>query len=143
MTGPMTPANAEPPGAPPHQARAGEPLIPFYETEPASITWHKIWDHELDSMTNIARPIVLGISTTLVGATLGLVPSFAAIAEKMGEGAAISSAEGAILMCFGACAAGAAAFGFFAIRGQLDAQKVKRDVRNRSPRQINQGTSVA
>jgi len=111
--------------------------IPFYETEPDSITWHKIWDHELDNLTNVSRPLVSAGATTLLGAVLGLVPSLAEIYGKVLRGATLGLVDLLVVGLGGACLAAGLVCAAFAIRAQLDAQSVKTKIRARNPRQIN------
>jgi hypothetical protein len=139
---PIVPESPPPPPPPPPEAQ-GTPGVSFYETEPDSITWHKIWDFELEGLVNIARPIVLGLSTTFLGAAIGLLPTVRDTFGKLKTPGALGDGDLVMLIVAGACLAGAIAFGFFAVRGQWDAHKLKTKIQGRNPRQIGHGPGGA
>jgi hypothetical protein len=113
--------------------------LPFQllETRPDSITWHMIWDHELDRLVNISRPITLGVATTLAGAFLGLLPSVAKTLEDASERAPADLGDISLSLVAAACLAGAVVASFFAYRGQVDAFAVRENVRSRNIRPVN------
>jgi hypothetical protein len=47
------------------------PTIALLQTSPDAVTFHRIEDHELDALTNISRPLSLGVSTMALGTCLG------------------------------------------------------------------------
>ena len=113
---------------------AGERHLPFQllETRPTSITWHMIFDHELNTLVNISRPLTLGLATLLIGAALGLLPSVVESFSAAGRGAVIATG-GLIVLCTAAlCLASGVVCGFFACRGQVDAHRIRNDVRSRN-----------
>lgn len=128
------------PATTPPPTQGQQPAFPIFETAPESITWHKIWDYELDTMTNVSRPLVLGLATMFIGAALGLVPSVKDVFTASGTTGALGWADLLIVGLAGACAAFGLAFGAFAVQGQLVALKVKGAVRARKSRQINSTT---
>ncbi|MDO8912313.1 MAG: hypothetical protein Q8N10_03385 [Phenylobacterium sp.] len=115
----------------------GLPAFQFLETRPDAITWHMIFDHELEAMTNIARPIVLGLSTTFLGTALGLIPTITLIGKLVQAGRPIDWADLVTLIVFGLCVMGAAVFGFFAAQGQFDALARKAEIRSRQAVAVN------
>ena len=107
--------------------------VQILETRPKTITWHVIWDHELASLTNISRPITLGLATTFLGGTIGLLPNTMAAVSKAMAGQTIAPGDVPTLIIAGGCAAATVAFGFFGVRGQMDARQIVRTIRNRRP----------
>ncbi|WP_439472820.1 hypothetical protein [Brevundimonas sp.] len=105
--------------------------VTILETSPDSITWHKIWDYELDSLVNISRPITSSLSTTAIGAWIGLTPSFLVTFEKIRSGQTITLGDASNAGLWIACFCVGAVLSFFAIRAHLDAKKVKEAIRGR------------
>ncbi len=106
--------------------------VSLSETDAQQLVLHRIWDHELREMTDVARPLCLAVATTAFGGTLGLIPSlldawdvFAAPTRETTTGAAI------VLIAFVACVVLAITVGFFAVRGQLVLHKLRSDIRNK------------
>lgn len=112
----------------------GETSLPFqlYQTRPSSITYHWIWDHELEKLVNISRPVTLGLATLFAGGFLGLLPSLFEAFDKVGEGTVLSLWGLALCMTAALCLAAAIACGFFAYRGQRDAEGICSGVRTRN-----------
>ncbi|WP_271068868.1 hypothetical protein [Caulobacter sp. NIBR1757] len=123
----------------PAHMNAGSTL-PFqiFETRPDSITWHFIFDHELDKLVNISRPIALGLSTMLLGAFLGLLPSIADAVHL----AVVHKPVGLFslfLVAVGVgCLAGGGFCGFFALQGQSDANALRDLIKSRNLRAVNE-----
>jgi len=113
----------------PSLASAG---VTVYETGPDSITWHKIWDYELDTLTNISRPLTLAISTMLIGAGIGLVAPMISGLEDLFRQKPDTVPDLAYLVSCVICVGVGVTVGIFAAQGQLDAHRVKVDIRNRS-----------
>lgn len=105
--------------------------VQLKETRPKSITWHIIWDHELEGLTNISRPIVLGLSTTFLGALFGFTPDIFGLCTRLLSKQILTASDLFTCVASGCCATAAIIFGYFAIRGQVDAQKIKSGVRSR------------
>ena len=110
--------------------------VQILETRPESITWHIIWDHELENLTNISRPIILGLATTFLGCFIGLVPASFDVFERASRLDPLSLGAISAVIAAGASLAFSIAFGFFAIRGQRDAWSIKNDIRTRRPTQV-------
>lgn len=110
--------------------------VQIYETRPESITWHIIWDHELDDITNISRPIILGLSTTFLGCFMGLIPSSLDVLDKVTNKLPISMAHVGAVAFTAISFAFSVALGFFALRGQQDADRIKQEIRSRRPSQV-------
>lgn len=111
-----------------------EAILPFqlYSTHPSTLVYHWIWDYELGKLVNISRPITLGMAFLFAGAFLGLLPSLIAALEKIGKGAPLSPGDLFLCMLFAICMASALICGFFAYRGQRDAEEICADVRARN-----------
>src|SRR5690606_19797988 len=92
--------------------------IQILETRPESITWHVIWDHELEKITNISRPIILGLATTLLGGFLGLLPMSLGVIRASNASSAVTLEGLAAVIVAALCLSGFVALGFFSIRGQ-------------------------
>ena len=122
------------------QIDAGQEATPveltILETSPTSITWHKIWDHELDSLTNISRPITSSLATTAIGAWIGLSPTLAATLTKIASGKPIDQLDAVNSALWVACFSVGSVLAFFAIRAHVDAQKVKSKIRARQSKAI-------
>lgn len=112
----------------------GESLLPFqlFETRPSSITWHWIWDHELEKLVNISRPITLGLATAFAGCFVGLLPSIFEAFDRVSGGEVLGLGSLVLCMVAAVCLAAGAVCGFFAYRGQVDAQTVCGTVRTRN-----------
>lgn len=110
--------------------------VQILETRPESITWHIIWDHELQNLTNIARPIILGLSTAFLGCFVGLIPLSIDVLDRIDSNKSISVGDVAAVVAAGISFAFFSAFGFFALRGQRDAWNIKETIRNRRPSQV-------
>jgi len=113
------------------------PGLRILETRPDSITWHIVWDHELEGLMNISRPISLGLSTMFIGAALGLLP--AVIAAIAAASAAKPMAIDTLLLALTAavCLAAGIACGCYAARGISDAKAIRKQVRERNPRALS------
>lgn len=111
-----------------------ERSLPFQllETRPESITWHMIFDHELDKLVNISRPITTATSTLLLGAMLGLLPSTLDIIQRAQTRDNIDVYDLALLGLAAICLAAGAVTAFYACRGQLDATAIRNAVRGRN-----------
>lgn len=141
MTGRAAKAPPELLAPPPEgSATAGVPGVTHYETQPDSITWHKIWDYELESLTNVSRPIVLALSTMFIGSGVGLLPTVLGVFDKVSSKMHLTTTDLQMLLVAGGCWAFGLAFGFFAARGQYDAYRTKKAIRARNPHKINQTT---
>ena len=110
--------------------------VQLKETRPSSITWHIIWDYELEKLTNISRPIVLGLSTTFLGAVIGFLPTVFGTFERLAANEQIKMTDLFGCIAAGICAAAAIILGIFAWRGQADAQQVKNAVRSREEQSL-------
>lgn len=123
-----TPDNAVAPVTP------NEGGLPFqiFQTSQSHITCHTIFDYELDRLVNISRPLTVGVATLLIGAALGLLPSVLDIAELAKSGQITSLSKLFLLFVFGMSLAGGGVCGFFALRGQKDANDIRADVRART-----------
>jgi hypothetical protein len=127
---------------PPASEATQYPMI--LQTRPEQLSWHVIEDHQLDQLTNISRPIILGLTTTFLGAAIGLLAPALLAWEHYGPTQVLSKSDLATMLAFCCSVVAALTFGFFAARGQMDAMKVVRAIRNRPPTQIvpPQGTAV-
>lgn len=112
----------------------GEGGLPFqvFQTSPSHITCHTIFDYELDRLVNISRPLTVGFATLLLGAALGLLPSVLETVDLTTSGRPIGTSKLVILLVFGMCFASGCVFGFFAMRGQKDADNIRAEVRART-----------
>lgn len=110
--------------------------VQILETRPESITWHIVWDHELESLTNIARPIILGLATTFLGCFVGLIPLSLDVFENISRKMPVTMGDVSAVIAAGSSLAFFVAFGFFAVRGQRDAWNIKRGIRTRRPTQV-------
>ena len=124
---------------------AGGPLpaLQIFETRPDQITLHAIWDYELDDLSGYSRPIVLAFAATLVGACLGLIPSFIGVIGTIGAGRAIDLGGLIVAVLWGGTLLGGSIAGFFAVQGQLDIRHLKAKIRARAAIQLNPPQSGA
>lgn len=123
-------------GDPPNALRAvPAPSIPIYETNPPSIMLHRIEDHELEALTNISRPIALALAGTATGGFLGLTPGAITAYARIGTTQFTVADFAAGILC-AACVVLAALTWPSAIKGQLEANRAIKRIRERSPTQV-------
>lgn len=116
-------------GTPPANA------IAIYQTNPAAITLHTIEDHELESLTNISRPISLGVAGTATGGLLSfMTPAFAAYAHLNAH--SITPSDFASVCIFIICTVLSAVAWPYAISGQIKARRMLKSIRGRSGTRI-------
>lgn len=110
--------------------------ITIYETGPDSLTWHKIWDHELTAITNVSGPIALSISTASAGAFLSLFGSAMKAAEAAQAGQPVPvDGISAIAIC-AITGTLTVSVGWIAIKGQIDARRVLKEIRERNIQEL-------
>lgn len=120
--------------APPASEQTIYPMI--YQTQPERLSWHVIEDHQLSQLTNISRPVVLGLTTTFLGAAIGfLIPAISAW-ERYGPNHVLSTTDLTTIIAFSCSVVATFVLGVFAVRGQLDAVKLVNEIRNRRPTQV-------
>lgn len=120
---------------PPASEQTIYPMI--YQTQPERLSWHVIEDHQLSQLTNASRPVVLGLTTTFLGAAIGLLIPAVSAWERYGPTQSLSVTDLVTIISF-CCSIVATLFlGFFAVRGQLDAIKLVNEIRNRRPTQVS------
>ncbi len=103
--------------------------IALVQTSPDLITLHRIEDHELEDLMNIARPYSLALSTMSLGAFLGLLPSVLTVFDRAPGG--LGSTDLIIVIVAGACIAAGAISGAYAVKGLLDADRAIKRIRAR------------
>ncbi len=105
--------------------------IPVYESSPENIKLHIIEDHELEMLMNISRPVALGISCTMLGASLGLLPSVFGIIALVGKQKVVSLLDVVTVVICGVCFAIFIVTGLYAWQGQRRARKILAEIRAR------------
>jgi len=106
--------------------------IELLESRPKNITLHRVEDHELEMLMNISRPVALAVSTTSIGAFLGLLPSIQLIIDLVdSQQHALSSFDLILVALDAACLATGVATGVFAWRGQMQARRTLAAIRAR------------
>ena len=127
--------------APPASEQTIYPMI--YQTQPERLSWHVIEDHQLSQLTNVSRPVVLGLTTTFLGAAVGLLIPAVSAWERYGPTHVLSMTDLATIIAF-CCSVVATLFlGVFAVRGQLDAVSLVSEIRNRRSTQVSPQHSSA
>ena len=106
------------------------PGLQIHQTIPDDVVFHGIWDHELDDLTNIGKPIVLGFSTALAGGFLGLVPAIFDAIEHL-HGNKFTAKDWSLSTIATACLIGAVILGWEAGKSLRDAQNIKSRIRAR------------
>src|ERR1700691_5999480 len=97
--------------------------IELLESRPRNITLHRIEDHELEMLMNISRPVALAVSTTSVGAFLGLLPSMQSTLASVNNHRPLSLFDLILVAIGAACLAVGMTTGVFAWRGQMQARR--------------------
>lgn len=111
--------------------------LAHYETGPDSITWHKIWDHELDKIASISNPVALTIASTAAGAFVGLLPSAAEAISVAKSTAGFGLANVAVLIAWAVCFTLSVTVGYSAFQGHKDTTKTLSGIRERAKKRLD------
>lgn len=104
--------------------------VQISETDPSGLKFHGIWDHELDSLLVVERPVDLGLATGAGGAFLGLLPALLDAYEHV-INQAITQRDYFLSLVAVACLVSAVIFGFRAAKASSDAAKILQSIRSR------------
>jgi hypothetical protein len=100
-------------------------------TRPSEIALYGIWGHELQTLLGLSRPIALAVSAMLAGGFLGQLPYLCGVAQAIADKHLLDVTAVCMLAVAGGCLAGSLATGYFAIKGQREAQALKDHIQTR------------
>jgi hypothetical protein len=104
--------------------------VQIFETDPNGIKFHGIWDHELESLMVVERPIDLALATGAGGAFVGLFPAIYDAFEHILKNS-INQRDYFLSMVAVSCAVSAAIFGLRAVKSGREAARILKNIRSR------------
>jgi hypothetical protein len=115
-------------------------VVPQMVSQPDSVTFYWVQEHEMAKLMTVERPFSLAISTTALGASLGLLPVVHDAYRAFQNPASVSASD--MMWHVAYCVICAVCFSVFvvtgldALRGRTDCQKLLREIKARPRRPL-------
>lgn len=112
------------------QVRVAGELTLLQSSQPF-VKFHRIEDRELEMMLNTSAPLAFGVSTTALGALLGLAPAMIPIIVKASASGILDVSDTFVIVLTAVCGTTAIIMGIRARRNWISAKTILKDIRGR------------
>jgi len=112
-------------------AEGETPGILVSQTYPPSVRRHTVEDYELEVLGNVSHSISFGVSTTALGAFLGMTPNAIQIISRSKDGLSVSLPDLFVSLIWVACGVAFLITGVFALKDIQNARNALANIRAR------------